>query len=81
MSVKLAVIPSYVKAINKSSLKARSKVDYENAMQSELHSIKGEVVLFRTYIDSDEYWEFAFNREKGIGQIEFLYTTYGYDEE
>lgn len=80
MSVHLIAIPSYVKAVEKSSIKQRSNVDYENIMQSRLHSIKGDVVLFRKYINEVEYWEFAFNREKGIGKIEYLFVRYGCEE-
>ena len=75
MSVTLLVVGSYVKAVNKSSLKERSKSDYYSCLNSKLHSIKGDVVKFRNYINECEYWEYAFQR--GKHEVEFLYTTYG----
>lgn len=80
MSVHLIAIPSYVKAVKESSLKERSKVDFENAMHSKLHSIKGDIVLFRNYINESEYWEYAFNRSEGIGKIKYLFIRYGCEE-
>ena len=77
MSVKLIAVTSYVKALQKSSLKQRSDVDYMNCLKSKLYHIKGNVVLFRTYINDIEYWEYAFQRV-GSG-IEYLYMTYGID--
>ena len=80
MSVHLIAIPSYVKALKESSLKERSKIDYENAMHSKLYSIKGDTVLFRNYINDIEYWEYAFNRAEGIGKIKYLFIRYGCEE-
>ena len=51
---------------------------YLNCLKAKLHSIEGDVVKFRTYIDDTcEYWEYAFTR-KGKG-VEYLYITYGYE--
>ena len=71
----LLVVGSYVKAVQKSSLKERSQNDYFRCLGSKLHDIQGDKVLFRNYINECEYWEYAFSRS---GQeVEFLYTTYG----
>lgn len=78
MSVKLIAVNSYVKALQKSSLKGRSNVDYMNCLKSKLYHIVGTKVLFRTYINDIEYWEYAFQR-KDTG-IEYLYMTYGCEE-
>lgn len=78
MSVKLIAVNSYVKALQKSSLKQRSDVDYMNCLKSKLYHIVGTKVLFRTYINDIEYWEYAFQR-KDTG-IEYLYMTYGCEE-
>lgn len=75
MSVKLLVVGSYVKALEKSSLKERSQNDYFRCLGSNLHDIQGDKVLFRSYINECEYWEYAFKR--GKEEVEFLYTTYG----
>ena len=75
MSVKLLVVGSYVKAVEKSGLKERSKNEYYTCLGSKLHNIEGDKVLFRNYINECEYWEYAFSR-RGQG-VEFLYTTYG----
>lgn len=79
MSVRLLAVTSYVKAVQKSSLKQRSEVDYFNCLKSKLYHIQGNKVLFRTYMNDIEYWEYAFMRVKP-GQIEYLYTTYGCEE-
>lgn len=79
MSVKLIAVNSYVKALQKSSLKQRSDVDYMNCLKSKLYHIVGDKVLFRTYINDIEYWEYAFKRA-GVGNIEYLYATYGCEE-
>lgn len=72
MSVRLSDAASYVIAVENAGL---SNLDYQNAMQSRLYDIKGDKVLFRTYINDIEFWEFAFKR--GDSWIELVYTTYG----
>lgn len=72
--VKLLVVGSYVKAVQKSGLKERSQYDYYQCLGSKLHNIDGDKVLFRNYINECEYWEYAFKRGE---EVEFLYTTYG----
>lgn len=76
MSVRLAVIESYVKAVEASGLKERSIDDYYTCLASKLHDIQGDKVLFRSYINDIEYWEYAFHRVSK-GNIKLLYTTYG----
>lgn len=76
MSVRLLAVNSYVNAAKRAGLKDRSEVDYFNCLKSKLYHIQGDKVLFRTYINDEEYWEYAFSREK-LDQIEYLYTTYG----
>lgn len=78
MSVKFIAVTSYVKALQKSSLKERSDVDYMNCLKSKLYYIEGDVVKFRTYKNDFEYWEYVFQRH--IGRIEYLYMTYGCEE-
>lgn len=78
MSVRLIAVNSYVKALQKSGMKKRSEVDYMSCLKSKLYHIEGNKVLFRTYINDVEYWEYAFMRVKP-GQIEYVYTTYGND--
>ena len=79
MGVQLLAVTSYVKAVQKSGLKNRSEVDYFNCLKSKLYHIQGNKVVFRTYMNDIEYWEYAFQRIKP-GQIEYLYTTYGCEE-
>lgn len=79
MSVRLLAVNSYVKAVQKSGLKNRSEVDYFNCLKSKLYHIQGNKVLFRTYMNNLEYWEYAFMRVD-VGKIEYLYTTYGCEE-
>ena len=76
MSVRLLAVNSYVNAVKRSGLKNRSEVDYFNCLKSKLYHIQGDKVVFRTYMNDLEYWEYAFSRVKP-GQIEYLYTTYG----
>lgn len=78
MSVKLITVPSYVKAVQNSSLKERSALDYRNAMKSTLYMVKGNIALFRTYLNEIEYFEFAFQRV-GVGNIQYLHIAYGCD--
>jgi hypothetical protein len=79
MSVRLIAVNSYVKALQKSGMKQRSEVDYMSCLKSKLYHIQGDKVLFRTYINDIEYWEYAFKRA-GVGNIEYVYTTYGCEE-
>lgn len=76
MSVRLLAVTSYVDAVKRSGMKNRSEVDYFNCLKSKLYRIQGNKVIFRTYMNDLEYWEYAFKRVKP-GQIEYLYTTYG----
>jgi len=79
MSVRLIAVNSYVKALQKSGMKQRSEVDYMSCLKSKLYHIQGDKVLFRTYINDIEYWEYAFKRA-GVGNIEYVYTTFGCEE-
>lgn len=79
MSVRLIAVNSYVKALQKSGMKQRSEIDYMSCLKSKLYHIQGNKVLFRTYINDIEYWEYAFKRV-GVGNIEYIYTTYGCEE-
>ena len=79
MSVRLLAVNSYVKALQKSGMKSRSEVDYFNCLKSKLYHIQGNKVVFRTYMNDVEYWEYAFSRINP-GKIEYLYTTYGCEE-
>jgi hypothetical protein len=79
MSVRLLAVTSYVDAVKKSGMKNRSEVDYFNCLKSKLYHIQGNKVVFRTYMNDIEYWEYAFKRA-GVGKIEYLYTTYGCEE-
>lgn len=79
MSVRLIAVNSYVKALQKSGMKQRSEVDYMSCLKSKLYHIAGDKVLFRTYINDLEYWEYAFKRVD-VGNIEYIYTTYGCEE-
>ena len=83
MTVRLSVVPSYVKAVEASGLKERCEADYINCMKAVLHDIDktGEIVYFRTYYTYFQYWEYAFSRKDANGKVEFLYTTYGEDDE
>lgn len=79
MSVRLIAVNSYVKALKKAGLNERAKGDYMNCLKSKLYHVAGDKVLFRTYINDVEYWEYAFKRA-GVGNIEYIYTTYGCEE-
>lgn len=79
MSVRLIAVTSYVKAVQKAGLKERANTDYMNCLKSKLYHIVGDKVLFRTYINDIEYWEYAFKRV-APGNIEYIYTTYGCEE-
>jgi hypothetical protein len=79
MSVRLIAVTSYVKAVQKSGMKQRSEIDYMSCLKSKLYHIQGNKVLFRTYINDIEYWEYAFKRVD-VGNIEYIYTTYGCEE-
>lgn len=79
MSVRLQVVESYVKAVKESGLRDRSLEDYYSCLRATLYDIKGDKVLFRTYINDIEYWEYAFSR-RVLNKIKFLYITYGCEE-
>ena len=70
--IQLWQVRQYVKAIQESHLDDSHRI---SAMKAELAEIKGDVVYFRNYVDTNlEYIEFCFTRL--VGKVKFNYIAY-----
>lgn len=70
MAVRLIVVPKFIEAIVASGLKEADPMSYRAALRSNLHDVEDDRVIFRTYISTEEYWEYIFRRA-GVGKIVF----------
>lgn len=74
MAIQVKDIPSYVEALNKTSLQERDSIAYQQCLDAILTDIEGDVVYFRYYLSHDlDYWLFCFSRKD---EVKFEYTSY-----
>lgn len=72
MTTQVWQLRGYVKALEESHLEGSLKT---SCLKAKLADIKGEVVYFRNYEDTNlEYIEFCFTRM--VGKIKFNYVSY-----
>lgn len=79
MSVRLIVVSKFIEAIKNSGLKETDPMSYRAALRSTLHDVEEDRVIFRTYMSTEEYWEYTFRRVS-VGNIVFEGPTYGHCE-
>lgn len=78
MKTQVWQLPYYTRAVKESHL---DESHQKSALKAELADVKGDVVYFRNYQDTNlEYIEFCFTRV-GVRNIKFNYISYcEYDE-
>lgn len=78
MSLRLIVVPKFIEAVRNSGMKEKSEYDYYNCLRAKLHKIEDDKVIFRTYLDDVEYWEYTF-KKVSVGNIELDTIGFGYE--